>query len=880
FLELLARVKRLTLEAFSDRDLPFEKLVEILNPERNLSQMMPLFQVKFDLQLAEVKPLELPELKVARLPLEEATVKYELRFNLQNSESGINGNVEYSTDLFDRSTIARMVEHFKTLLEGIVSNPQANIADLPLITAREREIITQANNTSKDYPQHNSIVELFSIQTAKKPHKIAVTHQDRQLTYQELNHESDRLAQYLQSLGVKPEVRVGICVERSLDMIVGMLGILKAGGCYVPLDPAYPHERLNYIIEDSRIGILLTQTKYQNNFSNNNLTLINLDSPPTPSAPSASSTPPVPYTRPDNLAYIIYTSGSTGQPKGVAIAHKNALQLLHWAKEVFTIGELSGVLAATSICFDLAVFEIFVPLSWGGRIILAENVLELPNLLHKNEVRLINTVPSAINSLLYTDSIPNSVTTVNLAGESLKTELVARLYEKEQIENVYNLYGPSEDTTYSTYAKVNKSSRTSATIGKPVGNTQAYVLDRYLQPVPIGVPGELYLASEKTARGYLNRSELTAEKFIPNPFAVNSQQLTVNRDRSALPVARYPLLYKTGDLVKYLADGNLEFLGRSDRQIKIRGYRLEIDEVETAINSHPAVRESVVISKENNLSQSLIAYYVKAFPEISLPQQNLRQFLAQKLPSYAIPSTFIELDRLPLLPNGKIDRQSLPLLNSTRPESTAIYTAPESETEKAIAKIWQRELNLDRVGINDNFFALGGHSLLGIRIVAYISETLARVSLKSLFQYPTIAELAQQIETTKTISKVSLPKIVPNLEEKDRSFPLTDIQQAYLIGRSSVFALGNVATHGYRELETVGISVESVETAWNKLIRRHEMLRMVVTGDGQQKILSDVPRYKIKVTDLSPPNLGDLGGKLQEIRDRLSHQIISGDSFP
>ena len=863
FIELLAKVKQVTLEAFSHQDLPFEKLVEVLNPERDLSQMMPLFQVKFDLQLAEVKPLELPRLKVERLPLEESTVKYELRFNLQNSEAGINGNVEYSNDLFDESTIARMVKHFEVLLEGIVSNPQEKIAYLPLINAEEQEIIDRANKTTTNYPEYNSITELFDAQVAKTPDDTAIIYQDQQLTYQELKDKSEQLADYLQSLGVKSEVRVGICVERSLNMIIGILAILKARGAYVPLDPHYPQERLDYIVEDSEISILLTQTEYESTFSKDNLTVINLDFSSAPSASSATSAPLTP-SHPENLAYIIYTSGSTGKPKGVAIAHKNTLQLLCWAKEVFTPEELSGVLAATSICFDLSVFEIFVPLSWGGQVILAENALELPNLPQRNQVKLINTVPSAISALLQTDSIPNSVTTVNLAGESLKTDLVARLYQQEHIQNVYNLYGPSEDTTYSTYARVEKLDRVSATIGKPVANTQAYVLDKYWQSVPIGIPGELYLASDKIARGYLNKPELTAEKFIPNPVGVVRE-----------PPLRSSLLYKTGDLVKYLNDGNLEFLGRIDRQIKIRGYRLEINAVETIINSHPAVRESVVIAKqEDNLSQSLIAYIVVAnlvetYHGTSL--QEIRCFLAQKLPSYAIPGVFIELEALPLLPNGKIDRKALLQLENTSPELTAIYTAPQTEVEKNITDIWKQELNLEKVGIDDNFFELGGHSLLGIKIVACISEVLAKeVPLKSLFQYPTIRELAAQIENNTKVSSVALPKISPNPEERYKPFPLTDIQQAYLIGRSSVFALGNIATHGYREIEIVGISIEAVEKAWNKLIKRHDMLRMVIRSDGKQEILKDVPEYRIKRSPLTK------GG----IRERLSHQIISSDSFP
>ncbi|MEL7408344.1 MAG: amino acid adenylation domain-containing protein, partial [Cyanobacteria bacterium J06558_2] len=903
FRELLARVKQFTLDAFAHQDLPFEKLVEVLNPERDLSQMMPLFQVKFDLQLAEVKPLQLPELKVERLPLEEATVKYELRFNLQNSDQGINGYVEYSTDLFDQGTIARMVKHYQVLLEGIVNHPEQNIAFLPLITPQEAEIIADTNHTNQEYPQHNSIIELFTAQVAKTPQGIAIIHKANELTYQELDEQSNELAQYLQSLGVKPEIRVGICLERSLNMIVAMFAILKAGGCYVPLDPNYPQARLDYIVEDSQIQILITQTQHQTKFPNNNLTLINLDS----SLPHYSPTPLLPHSpKPDNLAYIIYTSGSTGKPKGVAIAHKNALQLLHWAKTVFTPEELGGVLAATSICFDLSVFEIFVPLSWGGKVILAKNSLELPNLANKEQVRLINTVPSAISALLYSNAIPESVITVNLAGESLKTELVTRLYEQTKIQNVYNLYGPSEDTTYSTYSNVGKSDkpilkdilcpcgtpirgqaashsgiasqRIAATIGKPVANTQAYVLDQHLQPVPIGVPGELYLASEKIARGYLNQPELTADQFIPNPVQVISNKLEVISNHSELKdVSFRSLIYKTGDLVKYLPDGNLEFLGRSDRQVKIRGYRLEIDEVETVLNSHPQVKESVVIAKqEMDLASSLVAYLVvdavEEFQETLTSE--LRQFLTKKLPSYAIPQTFIELDELPLLPNGKIDRKALIELDTVSPQVTAPYTPPRTEIEQTIVNIWEQELELERVGIDDNFFELGGHSLLGIKIVALMGEALGReIALKSLFQYPTVRELGAQLDDATKVSHVALPQVIANPDDKYSPFPLTDIQQAYLIGRSDAFALGNVATHGYREIETVGIGIDAVEQAFNKLIKRHGMLRMVVTEDGKQQILENVPEYRIKTSPLTSLENG-------EVRERLSHQIIDINTFP
>ncbi|GFE67459.1 non-ribosomal peptide synthetase [Chroococcus sp. FPU101] len=848
FRELLNQVREVTLGAFAHQDLPFEKLVEVLNPERNLSQMIPLFQVKFDFQLAPVKPLELAGLNLERLPFDNATVKYELRFNLQDSEQGICGQIEYSTDLFDEATIQAFAEHWRILLEGIIEEPLQRISELPLLSPIEQQLLTQWNNTQKNYPTL-CIHQLFEAQVKQTPDALAVIDGDETLTYSELNTKSNQLAHYLQSLGVQPESRIGIECDRTFHLIIGLLGILKAGAAYVPLDPNYPQERINFILEDAQVSILLTVSGIRTQELEIEKTIF-LDTD-REKINQTSTLNPVSNITPNNLAYIIYTSGSTGKPKGVAIEHRNTVQFLHWAKEIFNQDELTGVLASTSICFDLSIFEIFLPLSCGGTVILAENALALPTLKAANQVTLINTVPSAISQLFQTNSIPESVRTINLAGEALQPRLVQQL---EPLAKIYNLYGPSEDTTYSTYTIVNKNS---VTIGRPIANTQIYILDSYLNPVPIGVSGELYISSSGLARGYHNQPQLTADKFIPNPF------FSTNATR----------MYKTGDLAKYRLDGTIEYLGRLDNQVKIRGYRIELGEIEAIISQYPAIRETVVtVGKEN---QSLIAYIV--LDKTSNPTE-VRRFLTSKLPSYMIPSAFIELEALPRLPNGKLDRKMLPDPDNLRPDLETSYVTPKTDLEKTIANIWQKALNKEQIGTYDNFFELGGHSLLGMKVTAEISDALGiSVPLRSLFEQPTIAGLIEQINTIESNEKQQLPKIIPNLQERYQPFPLTDIQQAYLIGRSDAYELGNVATHGYREIETVGLSVEKVERAFQKLIDRHDMLRVIILEDGQQQILENVPSYEIKTIDIRNQ---DPEATLTEIRDRLSHQILKTEQWP
>ncbi len=598
FESLLTQVRETTLKAYEHQDVPFEQVVEALQPQRSLSHS-PLFQVMFVWQNAPMGELELPGCTWCELELESTIAKFDLTLSMTETDQGLVGSWEYNTDLFDGSTIERMAAHFQNLLSAIVENPQLTVGEIPLLSEAERhQLLTEWNDTATEYPADKCIHQLFEEQVERTPDAVAVVFENQQLTYQQLNQRANQLAHHLQSLGVGLEVLVGICVERSIEMVVGLLGILKAGGAYVPLDPNYPPSRLSYMLADSGVEVLLTQQKLLSSLPSHTARLVCLD-PDWGTIEQHSQENLDLKVSSENLAYVIYTSGSTGKPKGVAIEHQSPVALCHWAKQTFTASQLCGVLAATSICFDLSVFELFVTLCLGGKVIVAQNALDITNLDTAEEITLINTVPSAIAELLRVEGIPPQVMTVNLAGEPIQNQIVQHLYEHQNIKRVYNLYGPSEDTTYSTFALLAKGTTEPPSIGRPISNTQIYILDKHLQPVPIGVAGELYIGGDGLARGYLNRPELTQEKFIPNPF-MNSEFGIRNSER----------LYKTGDLARYLPDGNIEFGGRIDNQVKIRGFRIELGEIEAVLNTHPQIQQAVVIATEDIPGDKRLVAYV------------------------------------------------------------------------------------------------------------------------------------------------------------------------------------------------------------------------------------------------------------------------------
>ncbi|MCP4540466.1 MAG: amino acid adenylation domain-containing protein [Chloroflexi bacterium] len=787
FTGFLDQVRQTVLEAFAHQDYPFDLLVEQLRPVRDPSRS-PIFQAMLALQQSplsktgkEIAPFVLGEagaciemggISVESTALDRRAAQFDLALVAAEKADGLGISLQYNVDLFDAATIARMAAHFHCLLESIVANPEQRISDLTLLTEVERRQLLEGwNETEAYYPQDQCIHKLFEAQVERTPDRVAVVFpstgsghgEDQHLTYRELNCRANQLAHHLQAVGVGPEVLVGICVERSLEMVVGLLGVLKASGTYVPLDPAYPQDRLSFVLEDTRSSVVLTQRQLTERLPVQRSRLVCLDVDWQIIA-RAGEENPTDRATPENLAYVIYTSGSTGRPKGVAIQHNSAVALIHWARDVFGSELLAGTLASTSICFDLSIFEIFVPLSCGGMVILAETALHLSAMPTAEAVTLINTVPSTMRELLHVDGVPTSVRVVNLAGEPLQTQLVRQIYQQEMVQRVFDLYGPSEDTTYSTYAL--RSATGLATIGRPIANTQVYLLDAHLNPAPVGVPGELCIGGAGLARGYLFRPELTAERFIPNPFLSGEDE------------RRSARLYRTGDFARYLPDGNIELLGRIDHQVKIRGYRIELGEIEMVLAQHPAVQETVVLTREDEPSDAgkqLVAYVVAKEGQ-ALAVEKLRRFLWEKLPTYMVPSAFVTLEALPLMLNGKVDRRALPIPGRAR-KSEHIFVAPRTASEKILADIWVKVLDLEQVGIHDDFFDLGGHSLLATRIISRVRDAFqVDLSLRAFFEAPTVASLAERVEKNhRSGQKPSMPPIVPIAQ--DSGLPVVFSQQ-------------------------------------------------------------------------------------------------------
>jgi amino acid adenylation domain-containing protein len=724
FRELLARVREAALGAYAHQDLPFEQLVEALQPERDLSRQ-PLFQAMFVLENTPAPQLQLPGLTLSPEPIESTSAKFDLTLLVEQRGEVLHATLEYARDLFEPATIAAMAGHYLALLDAVVADPTLPISRAPLMSAPERErILTSWNDTAAFFPDR-CIHELFEAQAARTPQAPALFFDGETLSYQTLNARANRLARTLRARGVGPETLVGICMQRGVDLVVAMLAVLKAGGAYLPLDPGYPAERLAFMLADSRAALVLTDPGSYQALPHNRAQTLCLDGEAAPGEQESGENLE-PLAEASNLAYVIYTSGSTGRPKGVAIAHRSAAALLAWAGGYFARDELAGVLAATSVCFDLSVFEIFAPLAHGGSVVLARGILELPSLIDAARVRLINSVPSAVAELVASGSIPPTVLAVSLAGEPLPSALVRQLHERGGVRRVYDLYGPTEDTTYSTAAR--RQPEAPATIGHPIANTQAYILDRHMRPLPAGVYGELYLGGAGLARGYLHRPELTAARFVPNPFGPPGTRL-----------------YRTGDRARYRHDGSIEYGGRLDRQLKIRGFRVEPDEIAAVLARHPGVRDAAVVARDDRRGALQLVAYVVGEATAALHDELLQLTRAQ-LPGYMQPAVLVDLAALPLTPNGKLDYAALP---APGPASTAarLLAPPRDTLELELSQLWEQVLGIAPIGVDDNFFAdLGGHSLLAVRTIARVQEQFGRqLPLATLFQSPTIAGLATRL---------------------------------------------------------------------------------------------------------------------------------------
>lgn len=729
FTGLLSRVRQTVLDAQGHQDLPFEQLVDALQPERNMSHS-PLFQVMFTLQNAVRQTLELPGLDISAVENEGGVAKFDLTLHIREDESGVlKGTFEYNTDLFEHETIARLAEHYRVLLQGIAERPDTRLSELPLLTqAERRQILADFNATAMAYPDDCLIQQLFERQVDATPDAVAVIFEDKSLSYGGLNRKANQIAHRLLVLGIRPDDRVAICVERGLDMAAGLLGILKAGAAYVPLDPSYPGERLAYMLGDSSPAALLTQVALQHSLPHRDLPVVLLDdgiaeqsvSNPDPVALGLTSR---------HLAYVIYTSGSTGQPKGVMVEHRNVVNFLCTMDKTPGITRSDVLLAVTTLSFDIAGLELFLPLVNGAAIVLAGRAdaadpVFLQQTIAQAGITLLQATPATWRLLLNAGWQGAKKLKALCGGEALTRELSAQLTQR--VGELWNVYGPTETTVWSTCRLINAGPTHNAyeSIGRPIGNTQIYILDAGLQPVPLGVSGEIYIGGAGVTRGYLNRPELTEERFIRDSFSADTE-------------AR---LYKTGDLGRWLADGDIEYIGRNDFQVKIRGFRIELGEIEARLAKCAGVREAAVIVREDNSEDKRLVAYLMTDDGSKLAAADLRSQLAANLADYMIPSTFVCLPAFPLTPNGKLDRKSLPAPDVGGQKR---YVAPSTATEEILAGIWAEVLNVEKVGVTDNFFELGGNSLLAVKLAYSIQSALGgNLDLAALFQAPTIEQFA------------------------------------------------------------------------------------------------------------------------------------------
>jgi amino acid adenylation domain-containing protein len=885
FRQLLARVRQVCLAAYAHQDLPFEYLVQTLQPERDLSRN-PLFQVMFVLQNAPLEAMELPDLCLEPVGTDPGTALFDLTLSVVETEAGLQSTLEYNTALFAPETAARLLSHYRTVLESCSANPELPIAAISLLTeAERRQMLGAWNATDAPYPQDRCIHELFAEQAIHTPDAIALVFEDVTLTYRDLDRRANQLAHYLRDLGVGkrgteyPEVLVGVCLHRSPDLIVALLAILKAGAAYLPLDPSYPVERLAYMLADTRAPVVLTTEDLLPTLPETEATAICLDTEADRIARQPATNPPNTAT-PDQLAYIIYTSGSTGRSKGVLIEHRGLCNLSQTQIRHFAITPADRILQFASFSFDAAIWEIIMALLSGASLYLAsaERLLPGPALIRllRDHAITVATLPPAVLSILPETDLPDLRVIVS-AGEACSSAIIERwgVSASGHERSFFNGYGPTEVTVCATISEP-LHGHTTPSIGRPIANTRVYVLDHMMQPVPVGVPGELYIGGDGLARGYLHQPDLTAEKFVPNPFG-----LTVG--------AR---LYRTGDLVRYLPDGTIEFLGRIDHQIKVRGYRIEPGEIESRLLSHPDIREVVVLAREDipgdmrlvayvvpqqnkeqtNIEQTNIEQQSRSDPDDSCSMervpmrvpsghgrprlcspQELRAYLKEQLPDYMIPSAFVVLEQWPLTPNGKLDRRALPKPGTTgSPEDTA-RAAPRTPVEAQLTAIWQEVLGLAQVGVHDSFFDLGGHSLLATQVISRLRDVFqVELPIRQIFQAPTVADLALIVESQ---VERQIEPIVPRIGSAGRDGPLPlSFAQArlwFLEQLHTGSALYNIPAAARLSGR---LDVSALETSMHTIIQRHESLRTAFAqvDDQPAQIIAPALSITIPVIDLHP----------------------------
>ncbi|HEU4323408.1 MAG TPA: amino acid adenylation domain-containing protein [Roseiflexaceae bacterium] len=769
FREFLGRVREITLEAYAHQNVPFEQLVEELKPVRDTSHT-PLFQVMFILQNAPVPSRAQHDLQVDFLRIDNGTSKFDLTLSMTEAPDGLRTVAEYKTDLFDASTIERMLGHYEALLEGIVQDPDRRLSELPLLTEAERGQLLTWNQQQVPFSEGACAHQLFEAQAARTPEAPALEWEGQRLSYRELNERANRVAHHLRAIGVRPAQRVGLSVERSFELVVGLLGILKAGAAYVPLDPTYPPERLLFMVEDAGVRVLLTRENGPTPWFSGTAVDLAADWPLISRQPASN---PGLEIGPEQLAYVIYTSGSVGLPKGVLVEHRSLVNYTEAAREAYGVGEGDRVLQFASISFDASAEEIYTALTGGATLVLrSEQMLETVEtflrICTQWQISVLS-LPTAFWHELVARmaaeglALPETLRLLIIGGERALPERVA-LWQQHVGGRVrlLNTYGPTEATVVATLfpvpAEPSGETQREVPIGRPLRNLAAYVLDRSLAPVPVGVPGELCIGGAGLARGYLGRPELTAERFVPNPFAERLEARDVRlgdseRQASSLkPLASR--LYRTGDLVRWLPDGTLEFLGRVDHQVKIRGFRIELGEVETALRQSPLIAEAVVAAREDQPGDKRLIAYIVPQDGKEPTTGELRSFLRTRLPDYMLPTAYVPLERLPLTSSGKVNMRALPPPDSSRLEIGGSFVAPRTPTEEQIAELWKSVLKLERVGVYDNFFELGGHSLLATQLIARLRATFqVDLPIRHLFGAPTVAGVAEMIDTIRWVAQ-------------------------------------------------------------------------------------------------------------------------------
>jgi amino acid adenylation domain-containing protein len=770
FREVLRQARGAILEGMQHQELPFEKLVEELNVPRNVGTN-PLFQVLFQVQNAPRESLRLGNLSMTRLNLDTSTSKFDLSLALLEQAGAMRGAMSYNADLFDQSTIARLAGHFQVLLRSALASPDSPIGSLELLSSEEtHQFLHRWNETAAEAPLRASVHGLFEEQARQTPHAVAVEFEGRQLTYAELNARADRLAAHLRSLGVGPEVLVGIYLHRGLDMLVALLGVLKSGGAYVPLDPAFPRERLAFMLADAQASFLLSERALAESRPDHSARVIELDGDW--ENDTAAATAPADAVGGEHLAYVLYTSGSTGWPKGVEVIHRSVVNFLLSMRGNPGLRAGDGLLAVTTLSFDIAGLELFLPLTVGGRVILLsrEAAADGPRLLaqlSRPEVTAMQATPATWQLLLESGWRAGKALKVLCGGEALPRALADRLLERSA--EVYNLYGPTETTIWSTLARVGPGDG-AVPIGGPIANTQVYLLDERLRLVPLGTSGELYIGGMGVSRGYRQRPALTAERFVPDPFSKTAG-------------AR---MYRTGDMARWLPDGTIEYLGRTDHQVKVRGFRIELGEIQAALEEHAGIRQAVVVAWEALPGDKRLVAYLAADPAAAPTSQKLQAHLKERLPAYMVPGHFVFLPALPLTPNGKVDRKALPPPDVSTAAHELDGAAPRDFLEVQLVMLWEEVLDRRSIGIHDNFFDLGGHSLLAVRLFARMEAVLGqKLPLRALFDAPTVAQLAELLRHQAGSAPREWPLLVP-VQPKGTRPPL------FCVARPNVNALGCV----------------------------------------------------------------------------------------